>query len=216
VSHVCAGLEQQARMQQDPWEEPARWYPYAPGLEARFGPDRNAPALRIPVTAYALPRCSDLGLLRLARPVPPETARPLPVLTGARGVGSLPDTTTLRHASWGGTDIRRTGPTGFWGANACALIALAPRTVSGRRLVSGDSGAPLLMTRPGRDGPEEIVVGIAFARGQADVETCGRITPPAPPGHGSWTPTFRGEIAGTEATPIGGWLRAMVPQADHR
>jgi len=218
--HDCAALPDQARVQGAPWEDSDRWYPTQIDPPVRLGPDAEAPLLRGRAVAYALPRCADMALLRLAGPVPPEVARPLPILTRAPLAGRLPRRTALRHASFAplpgaepGTAPRVTGPLLYWGENDCVLVALPPERGDGRRLASGDSGAPLLMRD--RDG-REVVAGVLFVIGQPDRATCGAITPGPRARHGAWTPTWRPAVPGTAATDIGTWLRRMAPQAEHR
>jgi hypothetical protein len=121
---------------------------------------------------------------------------------------------------WGGyledpppSAFRGTGPVDYWGENDCVIVAIPPLRTDGKRLASGDSGGPLLM----RDEEgQEVVAGVLFVDGEPDREVCGRIHPRPRLQHGSWTATYRGPIRGTLATPIGPWLRAMVPEADHR
>ncbi len=218
--HDCAALPDQARVQGAPWEDSDRWYATRIAPPVRVGPDAEAPLFRSRAVAYALPRCADMALLRLAEPVPPEVARPLPILTRAPLAGRLPRRTALRHVSFAplpgarpGTAPRVTGPLLYWGENDCVLVALPPDRGDGRRLASGDSGAPLLMRD--RDG-REVVAGVLFVIGQPDRATCGTIAPSPHAQHGAWTPTWRPAPPGTAATDIGDWLRRMAPQALHR
>ncbi len=215
--HDCKGLRQQSALQQTPWEDADRWYAVAAPAVVHFGPDRRRPRFSREVVAYALPRCADLLLLKLRFQVPLYVARALPVLT-SNPLGDAGDL-EMRHAGFGGGARRGTGPVDIVGLNGCAILGLGPRRVSGRALVPGDSGAPLLMrgaaTRA--DGSrEEVVAGIAYAVGIADAQTCGMPALRRIAGLSSWTPTARGALPGTEATPLGDWLRRMVPQADHR
>ena len=218
-THDCPGLQQQSALQQRPWEEPDRWYPVAAPAVVHFGPDRRRPRFSQEVAAYALPRCADLLLLKLRFQIPLYVARALPVLTSAPLDAGGAGARELRHAGFGGGGRRGTGPVGIVGINGCAILGLGPGRLTGRALVPGDSGAPLLMrgmaTRA--DGTrEEVVAGIAYAVGIADTPTCGMPALRRIAGLSSWTPTARAGISGTEATPLGDWLRRMVPQADHR
>lgn len=219
---ACAGLEEQAELQRGSWEDPGIWYPSGSLLRTKrvsFGSVSAAPSAERRVVAYSLPRCADLALLRLDAPPPEDIARPVPVMTGApenmERTFALP---RLRHAGWGmpvfaeaPSPLRQTGPAGYWGYNACHLAALPPTRIDSRRILPGDSGAPLLMELDGR----EVLVGVLWGSGLPDPDICGPILPPLPRRHGSYTPTFRGTIPGTEATDIGAWLRAMVPDAEH-
>ncbi|MEM9248742.1 MAG: trypsin-like serine protease [Pseudomonadota bacterium] len=219
MGQACPRMQQQAQLQGHGWEEPLRWYPYASTRDVQFGNLSDAPLHKVRPIAYAAPRCADMALLRLSAPIPPDIAVPLPILTEVGPRGELPRGRALRHVGWGGypddpspSAIRGTGPVEYWGENECVIVAVPPLRRDGKRLSSGDSGGPLLMKENG----EEIVAGVLFVIGQPDRETCGTIHPRPRQQHGSWTPTFRDDIRGTLATPIGAWLRAMVPEADHR
>ncbi|MEM1430490.1 MAG: hypothetical protein AAGG09_13635 [Pseudomonadota bacterium] len=217
---ACPRLPQQSQLQGNGWEEPLRWYPLSDDRPVRFGNLSDAPLLEIRPAAYSSPRCADMALIRLGNPVPEDIAVPMPVLTTGTPGGTLPRGGPLRHVGWGGyledpppSAFRGTGPVDYWGENNCVIVAIPPLRTDGKRLASGDSGGPLLMQ--GKEG-EEVVAGVLFVIGQPDREVCGSIQPRPRLQHGSWTPTFRGPIRGTLATPIGSWLRAMVPEADHR
>ncbi len=217
----CTGLQQQARVQGGSWEDPMQWYrPGGGAVDVGFGNNSKAARITRTVVAYSLPHCADMVLLRLDIPVPFYAARAVPVVTT---VPDRPDTmlsrASLRHAGWGMPTFaeapsprRRTGPVKHWGSNACHLIALPPLRANGRRILPGDSGAPLLIKLD--DG--EAVAGVLWGGGPLDVASCGPVTPPAPPLNGSYIPTWRGLIAGTQASDLGDWLRRMVPEADHR
>jgi len=217
--HDCPGLEQQAEAAQLGWEDAFRWYPLSGKLPVRVGARSREPRFTTHPTAYALPACADMALVRLAEPVPKDVATPLPVLSRAPLSGRLPSPVALRHASFAGSRAQKapspqrgTGLAQYWGANACVIVAIPPKRPDGRRLYSGDSGSPLLLEMDG----EEVVAGTLFVIGLPDIEGCGTIRP-APLGQfGSWTPTWREAIPGTDATDIGEWLRRMVPEADHR
>jgi hypothetical protein len=218
-THDCDGLRQQSALQQLPWEDPDRWYPVVAPAVVHFGPDRRRPRFSREVAAYALPRCADLLLLKLRFQIPLYVARALPVLTSAPLGGAGAAAPELRHAGFGGGVRRGTGPVDIVGLNGCAILGLGPGRLSGRALVPGDSGAPLLVAGEElrADGTrEEMVAGIAYAVGIADAPTCGMPALRRVAGVSSWTPTARGALPGTEATPLGDWLRRMVPQADHR
>ncbi|SNS85743.1 trypsin-like serine protease [Tropicimonas sediminicola] len=218
----CEGLEEQAELQRRSWEDPDSWYPSGGLLRVKrvsFGSTAAHPLASRRVVAYALPRCADLALLRLEAPPPAEAARPVPVMTGApkdiERTFALP---RLRHAGWGMPRFadapsrhRQSGPAGYWGHNTCHLAALPPTREDSRRILPGDSGAPLLIELDGR----EVLVGVLWGSGIPDPEACGPFLPQLPQRHGSYTPTFRGPIPGTEATDIGAWLRRMVPEAEH-
>ena len=217
--HDCPALPQHARLSHGAWEDPFRWYSLRSSPKIRIGALTGAPRLQPRATHYALPRCADIGLIRLDAPVPEEIARPLPVLTTPQPTLMPPERVALRHASYAGSDLdtppahrRGTGPVRLWGANDCVILAVPPLRPDGKHLYSGDSGAPLLMSVDG----EEVIAAVLFAIGQPDRETCGPVTPAPRYQYGSWTPTFRGAIGETGATPIGDWLRRMAPEADHR
>lgn len=217
---ACDGLTRQSGIAMTSWEDPMTWYPSATGPDARmtirFGNAARTTRLTREVVAYALPRCGDLALLRLDLGVPFYVARPMAVMsTPPDNPDLLFGPARLRHAGWGEieprTHHRQTGPVDYWSYNACHLIGLPPLRGDGRRIVGGDSGAPLLMQMDGR----EVQVGVLWGAGALDIAACGDIIPRAPAANGSYTPTFRPAIAGTEATDIGEWLRAMVPEAEH-
>jgi len=84
----CTGLEQQDELAKHPFAAESGWTDLPPRAngrrpDIRFGPAKSDPLLSIPIVAYAVPKCADIGLLRLARPVPPEIAVPLPAITDA-------------------------------------------------------------------------------------------------------------------------------------
>ncbi|MEE4120501.1 MAG: trypsin-like serine protease [Paracoccaceae bacterium] len=216
----CGPLADHERVQGLTWEDGYRWYDAQGTPRIRVGVSSEAPDFETRVAAYSLPRCADMALLRLADPVPPDIARPLPVLTGIPPGGRLPERTALRHASYARQEgdpppakRRATGPVAYWGENACVILGLPPVRADGHRLATGDSGAPLLMRD--RDGAE-VVAGVLFVIGQPDRAACGEIRPAPREQYGSWTPTWRPPVPGTPSLDIGAWLRRMVPQADHR
>jgi len=216
----CLGLAQQAGTQGGSWEDPMVWYPSRHPKTILFGNDRQNIRLTRQAVAYSLPRCTDMVLLRLDLAPPPDVARPLQVLMDPpadpdRAFSLAP----LRHAGWGRMQdgrspdhLRKTGRVDYWAHNLCNLFALPPLRDGRRRILTGDSGSPLLWRLPDR----EIVIGVLWGRGEADVPTCGRSVPPPPRHHGAYNPTFRTAIAGAEATDIGQWLRTMVPEAEYR
>lgn len=219
----CDALPHQNRLAQTPHEDPFVWTRF-PGTDRpviRFGTDSSARRLAMRPEAYALPRCADMALLRLTHEVPASVARPLPVLVTA------PDGPTppwrefeMRHAGWGAASAedlagatRQTGPVRGWTENTCTLIGLPPARPNGARVLTGDSGSPLLAMLDGPNGPEEHVIAVIFARGVPDTETCGLPRLPVPERHGSYTATWRGPIPGTDATDIVAWLSHHVPGA---
>jgi hypothetical protein len=136
-------------------------------LQLHFRPDRTPPAFRATVRAVAFhsdyapapiePRNahSDIALLRLARPVPPEIATPIPVARGDAEAGLV----AIYGYVNGEPDVLRGHP-------GCALMALAPGLLgSDCRVVSGISGAPVLSGGPG----DWRVEGIAVATLDAEV-----------------------------------------------
>ncbi len=218
----CALMQQAYELQGYPWEDPFSWYdvPLRKRASVQIGGSRSQPKMRALVDGYALPRCADMALLRLTRNVPPGIAVPLKVLT------KLPDadvpldrflqTSTLRYAGWGlgGADrselpLRQTGKVDYWDDNACSLFTLPPERASGDRIVTGDSGSPLLVDYNGK----ERVAGVLFGAGLPDMTVCGRPTLRPPKRHGNYTPTFRRTIAETDATDIAAWITHFAPDA---
>jgi hypothetical protein len=63
------------------------------------------------------------------------------------------------------------------------------------------------------DGDREAVIGVLWGRGVPDEAACGRPAPRPPADHGAYTPTFRAPVPDTQATDLGAWLTALVPEA---
>lgn len=216
----CRLLSTQARLAGYPWASPYAWRPLTKSDRiAEIGLHRSQPKMRIAAVAVSLPRCADMALYKLARAVPASVATPLPIMThpplnANRTFGNA----ELRYAGYGMAaglrDVhpyRQTGRVRYWGVNTCFVAALPPLRRSGQRIVSGDSGAPLLV----KQGDREVVAGVLWGSGGADPITCGTILPRLPRLHGLYTPTYRPQIPGTGATDIGDWLRTMAPEAEH-
>ena len=124
----------------------------------------------------------------------------------------------MRYAGWGlggktaaDLPIRQTGPVFYWDDNACSLFTLPPERANGKRIVSGDSGSPLILDLNG----EEVVAGVLWGSGLPDYEVCGLPTLRPPKKHGNYTPTFRKAIADTDATDIAAWIAHHAPEAVH-
>lgn len=222
TSLPCSSLAQQRDLQRKPaWQNPMEFHlirtEHKPII--RFGSNEDRFGLGIRATHYVLPFCADMALLRLEQPVPIGVATPLPVLVGLGETQgpfdwkSLP----LRHSGWGEAKnafhekpTRRTGPVQPWTENACMLFTLPPVRKDGRRIVNGDSGSPLIAQGPqGR----EFVLGVIFGRGVPDAESCGLPRLRIPKRHGSYTPTWRGALDDTDATPLGSWIAHHAPEA---
>ncbi|MEO1678833.1 MAG: trypsin-like serine protease [Pseudomonadota bacterium] len=210
---ACEKLPQTASLQRGSWEDPAHWKLASGRFIVRFGRSSRSPRFITSVSAYALPRCADIALLRLAAHVHPDIAVPVPVAVEPPQLQALRTQGALRFAGWGkertqrgARPIRATGPVQLWGENRCSLVArLAPRA-DGRPVASGDSGGPLLMST----AQGEVLVGVLSSRGVPDQSTCGRIVPRPPAGTVAFTPTWRAAPADSDATDIGPWLQAMT------
>lgn len=219
----CAELPGQNRLAQNPHEDPFVWtrFPGSGRTVARFGTHSTARRIAMQAEAYALPRCADMALLRLAHDVPTSVARPLPVVITAPDGPKPPwREFEMRHSGWGAAraeDLvgatRQTGPVRGWTENACSLIGLPPARPSGARVLTGDSGSPLLALLDGPNGPEEYVIAVLFARGIPDTEACGLPRLPVPQRHGTYTATWRGPVPDTDATDIVAWLTHHAPGA---
>ncbi len=218
----CTDLPQAYELQGFPWEDPMDWYavPLRKRASVQIGGSRGQPKMRALVDGYALPRCADMALLRLTRNVPEGIAIPLKVITKLPEIEVDLDrflqNAPLRYAGWGlgGTDrralpLRQTGKVDYWDDNACSLITLPPERGTGDRIVTGDSGSPLLLTH----GGAERVAGVLFGAGLPDFKTCGLPTLRPPKRHGNYTPTFRRNIAETDATNIAAWIEKFAPRA---
>lgn len=196
---TCEGLEQQASLQKGGWEDPFHWYQIRNKKRppVRVGVSSAEPLAVHKPGAYSMAPCADLALVRLTRPVSPDHAVPLDVVTGLPEdkVDLLLTRAELRHAGWGmplfhqaPSETRQTGPVSLWGANDCHIFGLPPLRFSGpHRILAGDSGSPLLM----RTSRGEAVIGVLYGRGLLDRATCGPISPRLPEHHGSYTQTFR-------------------------
>jgi protease YdgD len=132
-------------------------------MQLHFRPETTPPAFRATVRAVAFhaddareritarTAHTDVALLRLARPVPPEIATPIPVATGASG-DAQPDLVAIYGYVNGEPDVLRGHP-------GCALRPLVPGLLgSDCRVVSGLSGAPVLSGGPGTWRVEGIAV----------------------------------------------------------
>jgi hypothetical protein len=218
----CERLPQQRDLQISPaWQDPMQFHDISPNRRplVRFGQNADAFGLGMRAEAYSLPYCADMVLLRLPHPVPAGVARPLPVLVGLGPDRSdLPwDQLQLRHSGWGEAKhdfnpepVRRVGPVQPWTQNACHLFTLPPLRKDGARIVNGDSGSPLIAqdTR-GR----EFVIGVIFGSGAPDQSTCGAPHLRVPARHGTYTPTWRGAVPGTDATALGVWIAHHAPSS---
>lgn len=218
----CERLPQQRDLQTSPaWQDPMAFHPIPLARRPliRFGQNAERFGLGMRADAYSLPFCADMALLRLKEEVPAAVAEPLPVLVGLGAqMERLPyDRLELRYAGWGEAKlelhpdpVRRTGPVQPWTENACHLFTLPPVRKGGQRIVNGDSGSPLIARDPqGR----EFVIGVIFGSGAPDIAVCGAPRLRVPARHGTYTPTWRGRISGTDATPIGAWLAHHAPAA---
>lgn len=218
----CTNLSQQRELQgKAAWQDPMTFHPiladYKPVI--RFGANANRFGLGIRATHYTLPFCADIAMLRLKQPVPAGVAKPLPVLVGL-GETEAPfnwKNLSLRHSGWGEAKnefheepTRRTGPVQPWTENACTLFTLPPVRKDGQRIVNGDSGSPLIAQDP---QGQEFVLGVIFGRGAPDTLTCGEPRVRVPNRHGSYTPTWRGALPDTDATPLGNWIAHHAPEA---
>ena len=105
--------------------------------------------------------------------------------------------------------VRNTGAVEYWTRNLCHIFTLPPVRPTGERILKGDSGSPLMVVHEGR----RLVAGVLFGSGIPDHEACGLPRLRVPERHGSYTPTFRGEVPGTDATGIAEWLTRMAPEA---
>jgi V8-like Glu-specific endopeptidase len=121
-------------------------------MQLHFRPDQRPPIFRATVRAVAFhadfvnernarinsdTAHTDIALLRLARPVPPEIATPIPVATGAEG-DAQPELVAIYGYVNGEPDLLRGHP-------GCALTTLRPGLLgSDCRVVGGLSGAPVL------------------------------------------------------------------------
>ncbi|MFW5642057.1 MAG: trypsin-like serine peptidase, partial [Roseicyclus sp.] len=134
-------------------------------MQLLFRPGESAPAFRATVRAVAFHADyapapitarnahADLALLRLARPVPPEIATPIPVATGEDA-----ELVAIYGYVNGAPDLLRGHP-------GCALRRLGPGlSGSDCRVVSGLSGAPVLSGGPGNWRVEGIAVARLDAR----------------------------------------------------
>ncbi len=130
-----------------------------------FRPDATPPAFAVTVRAVAFhseqrgeglsaaTAHADLALLRLAMPVPPEVAQPIPLATGTE-----PATGAIYGYVNGADDTLR-------GHFSCQIAAARPQLlVSNCRVVSGFSGAPLLSGGPGDWRVEGIAVATVFGQ----------------------------------------------------
>jgi protease YdgD len=131
-------------------------------MQLQFRPDRTPPALRVTVRAVAFHEAyeagpptpanvrGDLALLRLAMPVPPEIATPLPLADG-----SEPDLVAIYGFGGQEDELLRGHP-------SCAVGPLGPGLLgSDCRVVSGFSGGAVLSGGPGDWRLEGIAVATA-------------------------------------------------------
>lgn len=220
----CLALPHQHSLAKSPHENPFEWTAFEPRAAptARFGADSGARRISMRAEAYSLPRCADMALLRLAHDVPEAVARPLPVLVLAphRQVAPPWRDMTLRHAGWGapkgGPEAgakRQTGPVRGFSKTRCNLVALPPVRPNGERILTGDSGSPLLAKLDGPDGPEEHVIAVLFASGIPDRAACGARDLRVPRRHGTYTPTWRKQVPDTDSTDLGLWISHHAPDA---
>lgn len=219
----CARLPQQHGMSQDPHEDPFAWvsFPARAAPVARFGTDSNNRRISMKAEAYSLPACADMALLRLAHDVPTAVAAPLPILLPGPDAPPPPwREMSLRHAGWGAESVealagavRQTGEVRGWTENACNLFALPPVRPNGARILTGDSGSPLLATLDTPEGPQEHVIAVLFASGAPDLSTCGRPALRVPQRHGTYTPLWRGTLPDSDSTDLAAWLSHHVPGA---
>jgi protease YdgD len=134
-------------------------------LRLIFGPDTLPPAFQVTVRAVAFhaeragnalnagTAHADVALLRLAMPVPPEIARPIPL-----GAGVTPSAGAL-YGYVNDTEER------LRGHPACLIVsAREGLLVSDCTVVSGFSGAPLLSGGPGDWRVEGIAVATVFGQ----------------------------------------------------
>ena len=225
----CTSFPDQNRVAGSPHRSEADWQPIArpPGtalprvsVTATIGRREFQTTL----THYAIPACADIALLRTFQITPATIATPMAVLTGPIAAGDTPffsvESASLSYAGWGRTEDfpqgqsrRQTAEVGYWARNRCFIFALPPRrTPGGPRIISGDSGSPLIMeTSTGR-----LVAGVLFGSGLPDPENCDPPRPPLAEPTAIYTPTYRGKIGQTDATDLGAWLRRLVPEANHR
>lgn len=213
----CSALSQQAWLQGPVWEDPFTWYTPRFHPLIRVGVSSKAPLMAVRPVAYAVPHCADVALVRIETPVPADMAQTVAIVTTPPRPGQSLARKELRHAGWGvlptnkrPSEVRTTGPITYWSKNDCHLFALPPRRVNGMRILTGDSGAPMLVPRPGGG---EAVIGVLYGKQVLDGQTCGTPQPRLPIHHGTYTPLWRGAIAGTPATDLGRWLQEMVPGA---
>ncbi|MDD9716547.1 trypsin-like serine protease [Dinoroseobacter sp. PD6] len=223
VPERCARFPQQHEISKEPHENPFAWttFPTRAAPVARFGTDSASRRISMKAEAYSLPACADMALLRLSHDVPSAVATPLPVLvTGPEGLPPPWRDFPLRHAGWGAASVeeldgavRQTGTVRPWTENACTLFALPPVRPNGARILTGDSGSPLLAMLETPQGPQEHVIAVLFASGAPDIATCG---PPAlrvPQRHGAYTATWRKALPESDATDLGAWLTHHAPDA---
>lgn len=213
----CSRLSQQAWLQGPVWEDPFEWHIPRFHPLVRIGPSSKEPKMTSRPVAYAVPHCADVALVRIETPVPKALATPIAIVATPPGPGQSMARQHLRHAGWGvlptmqrPSATRATGPITYWSKNACHLFALPPRRINGMRILTGDSGAPMLVALPGGG---EAVMGVLYGKRVLDAQTCGVPQPKLPVHHGTYTPLWRGAISGTPATDLGLWLRQMVPGA---
>ncbi|MDK3075518.1 hypothetical protein QO034_20795 [Sedimentitalea sp. JM2-8] len=218
----CAALPDQHGLQGRAWEDPMAWnlIPVRDTFAVGLGAGRDDLRMTIKVRAYSIPRCADIALLQLVRRVPPALVTPMRVMTRPPADGPALDAflhaAQLRYAGWGLGDHtaaqlprRQTGTVSYWDRNACLLYTLPPERAGGDRIVKGDSGSPLILHADGIDR----VAGVLFGSGLPDPAICGLPLLRPPQRHGAYTPTFRGLLAGTDATDIGAWIAHFAPEA---
>jgi protease YdgD len=131
-------------------------------MRLTFRPDRDAFAVTVRAVAFHADRDdsltfasahADLALLRLAMPVPPDIARPIPLAT---------DPQAEAGALYG---YRNDSDDALHGHTACQIATARPELlVSDCRVVSGFSGAPLLSGTPGDWRVEGIAVATVFGQ----------------------------------------------------
>ncbi|KPQ17327.1 MAG: protease YdgD [Rhodobacteraceae bacterium HLUCCO18] len=134
-------------------------------MRLTFRPDTTPPAFAVTVRAVAFhaeqrndglsteTAHADLALLRLAMPVPPEVAQPIPLATGQE-----PASGAIYGYVNGADETLR-------GHFSCQIAPASPQLlVSDCRVVSGFSGAPLLSGGPGDWRVEGIAVATVFGQ----------------------------------------------------
>lgn len=216
----CAALPDQHGLQGGAWQDPFEWQPIdiRKTFSVGFGAGRDDLRMAVKVRAYSLPLCADVALLQLVRRVPPALVTPMQVLAKppAADLDAFLRSADMRYAGWGlgeraARDLprRQTGRVSYWDRNACHLFTLPPERAHGARVVQGDSGSPLILRLDGRD----VVAGVLFGSGLPDRDICGLPLLRPPSRHGTYTPTFRNSLPGTDATDLAAWIAHFASKA---